>query len=102
MALKNWQKTTILTICFCVFAVSLVLFVQTSAEKNLGSINCSYLDPITFDILAFLFAAFLVIEGIYRIVEHSNITLKHQLTRSIRIAFGCAILSIHLMQYMYK
>jgi len=45
---------------------------------------------------------FLVGEGVYRIYEHKNYSLPRQATRSMRIAFGMAIITLHFMQFLYK
>ena len=71
--------------------------------KNQDSLqNCSYFDPVTVDFLAFFIAIFLIVEGIYRISEHKNMSIKNQFTRSLRIAFGCAILTTHIVQFIHK
>jgi len=45
---------------------------------------------------------FLIVEGSYRIYEHVDFPLKKQFTRSIRIAFGFGILTLHVIQFFYK
>ena len=60
---------------------------------------------IFFMIAAFLCSVaglFLVIDGIHRIWEHKDARLKNQITRSIRVALGCAILTLHIMQFIHK
>jgi divalent metal cation (Fe/Co/Zn/Cd) transporter len=74
--------------------------VQSRAETDLPP--CSYLDPIAVDILAFLAALFLIVEGFYRIYEHRDDRFVRQLTRAIRVAFGCSIVTLHVMQYLHK
>ena len=71
-------------------------------SQNKIKVLCSYLDPAVIDILAFSGALFLIAEGIYRIWEHKDANLKKQITRSIRIALGFAILILHVMQVIYK
>ena len=82
------------------FGIVSSIYVQLNADVVENS--CSYFDPITVDLLAFLLSIFLIFEGSYRIYEHKNISLKKQLTRSIRISFGFAILTIHIIQVLYK
>ena len=60
--------------------------------------KCSYLDPITIDILAFFVAIFLIVEGYHRINEHKNMSFKNQFTRSIRVVIGFAILTFILFR----
>ena len=98
---KNLKRTLSFTILLSLIAVSVVVFVQLNAEEDLV-ISCSYFDPIIIDILAFIVAIFLVIEGFARIIEHPSATLKRQFTRSIRIAIGFTIMSLHIIQYFHK
>lgn len=102
MAFTHWEKTKAFTFSLAVFTIGAVLAVQLYADDKLGPINCSYLDPVTVDFLAFVAALFLIIEGIYRLHEHKYATLSKQFTRSIRIAFGCAIVTLHVMQFLHK
>jgi len=99
--MKNYTKTKIFTAILCLAVILLTLFVQLRGQDSSGN-GCSYLDPVTIDLLAFLIAIFLIIEGIYRISEHKNMLYRHQLTRSIRIAIGCAIIAIHILQVVHK
>ncbi len=99
--MNNSRKTLWFTLALCSTTMITVLFVQIKAENFLTS-NCSYFDPVTIDLLAFLAALFLIFEGIYRILEHKKAPLKKQATRSIRIAFGCAIIALHLTQFFSK
>lgn len=98
---KNLKRTLIFTIVFCLIVILLVVYIQIYGQNKIVT-GCSYLDPITIDLLAFFVALFLVIEGFARIFEHPNASLKRQLTRTIRIAFGCAILTLHIMQFVHK
>ena len=100
--MKNKNKTIIFTLILCLAVILLSAFVQLKSQKNISVLSCSYLDPITIDVLAFLAAIFLIFEGMYRIWEHKEVNLKKQITRSFRIAFGCAILTLHIMQFIYK
>ena len=101
MALTHWEKTKIFTFALAVAAIGIALFFQIRADKDL-LINCSYLDPVTVDVLAFFAASFLILEGVYRLYEHRYATFSKQFTRAIRIALGCSILTLHVMQFLHK
>jgi hypothetical protein len=98
--MKNLHKTLFFTLGLVLVAIFFTYFIQSTQQNSVN--GCSYLDPFIIDILAFSFAAFLVIEGLVRIIEHSNASLMGQLTRSMRIAIGAAIITIHIMQFMHK
>ena len=99
--LKKTILTTLLTtLLTSLIAIILAITVQLNGQKSLNA--CSYLDPIIIDILAFLAGVFLIVEGLARIFEHPNATIKRQLTRIIRIAAGFAILTLHIMQFIHK
>ncbi len=100
--MKNLHKTLLFTIIFSLVIVIIVVCVQLSGSEALNNARCSYFDPITIDILAFIAAIFLVIEGFVRIFEHPNASLKQQFTRMLRIAFGFSILTLHIIQFFYK
>ena len=95
------MKTKIFTLVLCCVAILISLLVQLSGY-NLISEGCSYLDPILIDVLAFSVGIFLVLDGLYRISEHKNMALRNQFTRSIRVAIGFAIITIHIMQFIHK
>jgi len=95
------ERTLIVTAIVCLIVVVLVTCVQLFGQSKIAY-GCSYLDPITIDLLAFLAALFLVVEGFARIIEHPHANLKRQTTRIIRIAFGCAILTLHIIQFVHK
>ncbi len=99
--MKNIHKTFIFTLGLCILTIASALAVQVNANSIIGT-SCSYIDPAVVDILAFLLSGFLIVEGVYRIQEHSSYPLKKQITRSIRIAFGFAILTLHVVQIIYK
>lgn len=65
-------------------------------------LGCSYLDPIYIDLLAFTVGLFLIGDGFYRIYEHKNDRYLRQFTRSIRVAIGFGLLTLHIMQFIYK
>lgn len=98
--MKHITKTILFTSILSAITIITAFLVQKQGEETIS--RCSYLDPITVDILAFLAAVFLVVEGIYRIDEHTNAPLRNQMTRAIRIAFGCAIITLHVMQFIHK
>lgn len=98
---KNLQKTLLFAIIVCVLIIVSVTYIQLYGENKIVG-RCSYLDPVTIDFLAFFAALFLVIEGIARIFEHPGASIKRQLTRIIRIAFGCSILTLHIIQFLHK
>ncbi len=99
--MKAYTKTKLFTVGLCLIVITVALVVQLRGQSFVKG-GCSYLDPITIDLLAFIVAIFLVIEGIYRMSEHKNMGLKKQLTRIIRIAIGCAIITIHVLQFFAK
>ncbi len=99
--MKNSEKTTVFTIGLSLATIIAMFLVQIKAQGKVD-ILCSYLDPIIVDILAFSAGLFLVIDGIHRIWEHKDARLKNQITRSIRVALGCAILTLHIMQFIHK
>jgi len=98
--MNNINKTTLFTLIISSISILASYLVQLRASKNVNL--CSYLDPLIVDVLAFLAATFLIVEGVSRIYLNRSHPLKQQLTRSIRIAFGCAILTLHIMQFLHK
>ena len=98
---KNLKRTLIVTIIICLIVSVVVYSVQTYGHSDLKT-NCSYLDPITLDFLAFFAGLFLFIEGFARIFEHPSASLKRQFTRIIRISFGAGLLTLHIMQFIHK
>ena len=98
---SNLRRTLIYTSIISLVVIFSVSFIQIFGQSKIA-IGCSYLDPITIDFLAFLAALFLVVEGFARIIEHPHASLKHQATRIIRISFGFAILTLHLIQFIHK
>lgn len=99
------MQNKIKTLIFNFFLISVTVFtslsVQLRGETKIDN-RCSYLDPISVDILAFLVGLFLVFEGMYKMYNEKYAPLKKQLTRSLRVAFGCAILTLHILQFMHK
>lgn len=99
--MKNFDKTLWFTVGLSLITIITATAVQLRASSNINVI-CSYLDPAIIDVLAFVAASFLIVEGAYRIYEHKGASLRKQITRSIRIAFGFAILTLHIIQIIYK
>lgn len=82
-------------------ATSILAFlVQNNAQQKIS--RCSYLDPLAIDFFAFIAAFFLIGEGFYRLRENKKDPLQCQVTRAFRIALGCAILTLHIMQVVHK
>ena len=99
--MKNYTKVKLFTLIFCVFVILITLFIQLSGQ-DMVKFRCSYLDPVTIDFLAFGVGIFLFFEGIYRISEHKNMGMKRQFTRIIRVGIGCAIITLHVLQFLHK
>jgi len=97
---SSLRKTLIITFIVSLISILLAISIQLNGQKNVD--GCSYLDPIAIDILAFIGALFLIIEGLARICEHPSATVRRQSTRIIRVAAGFAILTLHIMQFMHK
>ena len=97
---NNLKKTLLTTFISSFLAVILATSVQLNGQRSTN--GCSYLDPILIDILAFLASIFLIVEGLARIYEHPNATIKRQLTRIIRIMAGFGILALHIIQFIHK
>lgn len=98
---SNLRKTIILAIILCMAIIVFVGYIQLYGQSTIIS-KCSYLDPIAIDLLAFVAALFLFFEGVIKIFKHPNATIKNQLTRVLRVAFGCAIMTLHIIQFFYK
>jgi predicted metal-binding membrane protein len=98
--MQNITKSYLFTAGLSLIAVVITLFVQLTGQSSVS--GCSYLDPIAIDILALLGGFFLIAEGIFKIAKYKKESLKHQLTRSIRVALGCAIVCIHILQLLHK
>lgn len=93
-------KATLLTGTGALLAIGTALVVQLRGQH--GVTNCSYLDPVAIDLLAFLAGAFLVVEGLYRITEDSDAPVGRQLSRILRVSFGCSIITLHILQFVHK
>ena len=60
--MKNLHKTLLFTIIFSLIIMTSLTLVQLNSQGEI-EFKCSYLDPVTIDVLAFLAAVFLVVEG---------------------------------------
>jgi len=98
--MKNSKKSALLTVLLSIFAIITTYLVQTKGENTIP--KCSYLDPITVDLVAFSVAIFLIIEGVYKLGTNKNKPFSQQFFRSVRVAIGFAILTIHIMQFLHK
>ncbi len=97
---KNLTNTLILTsVLSFIFGFGAYL-IQTKAISSVSS--CSYADPLVIDILALLFAPFLIIEGTIDIFKHKISSPVSQLARILRINVGVSITVIHIIQLMHK
>jgi hypothetical protein len=93
-------RTLLVTCLFSLGCIFVAFMIQNQANHSVTS--CSYLDPISVDILATIFAFFLISEGLFDIFRCKHYPLKSQLTKSIRVGLGFAILTIHVMQFIHK
>ena len=99
-AVSSLTKTLLLTLCLSLGGGYMSFVIQTNANEKVSA--CSYLDPISIDILAFGSAVFLLIEGLASIWKHKKSKVLSQLTRCIRVCIGTSILVIHTMQFLHK
>ncbi|HOY08856.1 MAG TPA: hypothetical protein PLB05_02140 [Candidatus Omnitrophota bacterium] len=97
---NNLKKTLQLTFIFSIACSAGAFLIQSRA--NISTNACSYLDPITIDIVAILFGLFLLIEGLHDVFRHRLCHIREQWTKSFRIGIGCSILIIHIMQFFHK
>ncbi len=75
-------------------------YLQSQANKNVKA--CSYLDPISIDIVALAAGLFLIVEGLTDIVKHKHSPVRSQVSRFLRVCFGVSIVVIHIMQFIRK
>ncbi|MEN9626576.1 MAG: hypothetical protein RL557_904 [archaeon] len=97
---NNLKKTILITIFSSIIFSLLAVYIQINGQKSNN--GCSYLDPITIDLLAFIAGLFLVVEGFARIIENKDALLKQQFSRMVRVAGGFAIMTLHVMQFLHK
>lgn len=100
--MKKIIKHLIITFIFVVFVMIFIAIVQKSGENVLINNPCSYIDKEITDILAVSMALFLIIEGLYRMIEHKDYDLKYQLTRILQVGIGGAIITLHIMQFFFE
>jgi hypothetical protein len=96
----NLRKTLLVLSGLCFFSIFFAYLIQSRSNRFVNS--CSYLDPITVDIAALIIAMFFIFEGLFDIFKHQNSALKNQFSRILRICFAVSILTIHIMQFIYK
>ena len=96
--MKN--KTLFFVFLMPLTAVLLSAWLQLRNQSNLA--KCSYLDPIAIDIIAFLAALFLIVEGLVRVFKNKSDSMDIQLTRMTRVSIGFAVLTLHIIQFLYK
>ena len=94
------KKTYALTTALSIIAIIIASIAQIFQTVYLR--GYPYLNPFIIHLLAFFGGTFLIFEGIYRIHQHKRESMKRQLTRSIRIALGFAIITIHIVQITFK
>ncbi|MFA5855888.1 MAG: hypothetical protein WC867_00895 [Candidatus Pacearchaeota archaeon] len=99
---KQLKKTLRLTLWLCIFFPFLITVIQLNGNNEDKMNRCNSQDPIIVDILSFIVAIFLTVEGFCRIIEHPNATLKRQFTRIIRVGFGFTIFSLHMIHSINK
>lgn len=99
--MKNLKKTLIVTSIVCFVVILLSAIIQIKGQNQI-TYACSYLDPIIIDVLAISAALFLIIEGFIKIFKNSKQALPKQVTRIVRVAFGFAILTLHIIQILHK
>ena len=97
--MNNKKRLNFLIVGSCV-VILIAVYIQFTGQSKINA-SCSYLDPITIDILAFLAALFLVIDGISDLfsVKSSNGRIWRIYTRTF---FGVAIVTLHIIQFIHK
>lgn len=98
---SDFNKTILITIIIAIIFILASVYIQLTATSKL-EVQCSYFDPITVDILAFIGASFLIVEGFIRISANKNKPFKTQLSRMLRISLGFSTLTFHLVQFYFK
>lgn len=99
---KGFRLALLTTGAFSSVAIATAYYVQKASETKVSNIKCSYLDPISIDILAFTAGIFLICDGLYELIGHEDLSKKEKILVSVRVAFGCAILTLHTMQFLHK
>jgi len=94
-------KKTLILAAFMASGSGYVAYnIQATANKKVS--GCSYLDPITIDIVAFLAGVFLIVESLVDIFKHKDSPVHSQFIRCLRLCFGTSIVVIHVMQFIHK
>jgi membrane protease YdiL (CAAX protease family) len=101
MVSERFKITLEVTLGIIIIVILIAFLTQYYGEDKLNQ-QCSYLDPIMIDFLAFIVAIFLIIEGFYKIFKNKQQGYKKQILRIIRIGIGFAILTLHTMQFLHK
>jgi len=99
MQKEERHRVIFASIAFSAAVAASVIYVFKKNLKNL-TLNCSFLDPIIVDVFALLGGAFLIIEGMWSIVKLPA-SDSRQNFRVIRVLFGVAVFTIHVMQIKY-
>lgn len=100
---KRIDKRPLAYLITVILSLTLVIagaIIQLNSE--LTGVNCSYFDPISIDIAAFLVSFFLIVEGLSKIQLNKDDTLNMHLTRAVRVAIGFSIFALHIVQFSYK
>lgn len=97
---NNLRKTLAIASIAAAISAWVSFSIQSTANSVAGA--CSYLDPITIDIAAFIAGVFLVTEGIIEVFAHREHRVRAQMGRVIRICFGVSVIIIHIMQFLHK
>jgi len=101
MVSRKLKLTLEISLVTIIMVIIIAFLTQYYGENKLNQ-QCSYLDPIIVDILAFTVAIYLVVEGFFKIFKNKQQTYKRQFLRIMRIGIGFAILTLHIMQFMHK
>jgi hypothetical protein len=99
--MKKSSLTISITIVLSVIMIFLVAMLQFYGQSKISQ-QCSYLDPIYIDILAFFAGLFLVIEGFISIISKNDDSLIKQSSRIIRVLLGFSIITLHIIQFIHK
>ncbi|OIP24328.1 hypothetical protein AUK11_03550 [bacterium CG2_30_37_16] len=97
--MNNKKRLNILIFGSCI-VILIAAYIQFTGQSKINA-SCSYLDPITIDIMAFLAALFLVIDGISDLFSAKNLDAKIWRIYT-RTFFGVAIVTLHIIQFIHK
>ena len=99
---KTTDKIIAITGIFSAVAITVGYTIQKQSENKQGDLKCSYLDPISIDIVALGASIFLICEGLYQIYFYKDLSFTGKILISIRTAFAFSILTLHIMQFIHK